>query len=106
MYLWKDPDYHTRWLPAADISMERVAYFAGEKSPYLHVHLGNYWVVRSKTINPAHPDWESAWTKAIWHYKKNLSIESGQERKKMKQKIKHYIWNFYPDEELVHQAVE
>ena len=33
---WKKKDYHTKWLPAADISMDRAAYFAGVKNPHLH----------------------------------------------------------------------
>ena len=32
-HLWKEPDYHTKWLPAADISMDRAAYFAGGEEP-------------------------------------------------------------------------
>ena len=101
-YMWKDPDYRNRWLPAADISMDRAAYFAGEKTPYLHIHLGNYWVFRSKTINPAQPDWESAWTKAIWHYKKAQSLERS---KRLADKIVKYVWRYYPDKEFINKVL-
>jgi len=102
IYLWKDPDYRRRWLPAADISMERAAYFAGEKNPYLHVHLGNYWVFRSKTINPAKPEWETVWTKACWHYKKAQSLER---RKRLTDNIVKYVWKYYPDKEFVSKVL-
>ncbi len=97
-YLWKDSNYQSRWLPAADMSMERAAYFAGEKNPYLNVHLGNYWIFRSKTINPAKPEWETAWKKARWHYKKAQILEK---RKSLAGNIVRYVWKYYPDKELV-----
>jgi O-antigen ligase len=96
--LWKDPDYRHRWLPAADMSMERAAYFAGEKNPSLHVHLGNYWTFRSKTINPAKPEWETAWSKACWYYKKAQILEK---RKSLAGTIVNYVWKYYPDKEFV-----
>jgi len=96
--LWKDPDYHHRWLPVADVSMERAAYFAGEKNPSLHVHLGNYWTFRSKTINPAKPEWETAWSKACWYYKKAQSLEKS---KSLVDNIVNYVWKYYPDKEFV-----
>jgi len=102
VYLWKDPDYHKRWLPAADISMERAAYFGGERDPRLHVSMGNYWVWRSKTINPVNPDWESAWAKTCWHYKKAQSLERG---KRLADKIVRYVWKYYPDKEFVSKAL-
>ena len=101
-YLWKDPDYRHRWLPAADVSMERATYFAGEKNPYLHVHLGNYWTFRSKTINPAKPEWETAWSKACWHYKKAQGLEK---RKRLAGTIMKYVWKYYPDKEFVSKVL-
>jgi len=100
-YLWRDPDYHHRWLPAADVSMQRAAYFAGEKNPHLHVHLGNYWVYRSKTIR-AKPEWEAAWAKACWHYKKAQDLERG---KQLADKIVRYIWKYYPDKEFIREVL-
>jgi len=100
--LWKDPNYRHRWLPAADISMERGAYFAGEKNPSLYVHLGNYWTFRSKTINPATPEWQTAWSKACWHYKKAQSLEK---RKSLADNIANYVWKYYPDKKFVGMAL-
>jgi O-antigen ligase len=105
-FLWQDPDYHEKWLPAADLSMDRAAYFAGNHNPYLHRMMGHYWVMRSKTIPPSKPDWEMAWSKACWHYKKSLSLESGRDRKRMTNEVRKHIWAYYPDEGFVKQAVE
>jgi hypothetical protein len=102
IYLWKDPDYRHRWLPAADKSMERAAYFAGEKNSYLHVQLGNFWVFRSKTINPAKPEWGTVWSKACWHYKKAQSLEK---RKRLAENIVKYVWKYYPDKEFVSKVL-
>lgn len=101
-YMWKKPDYHQKWLPAADICMERAAYFAGEKNPNLHVELGNYWIMRSKSIDSSNQIWESALNRAGWHYRKALELEAGD--KSLKEKIRKYIWNFYPDEEFVKEV--
>ena len=105
-FLWHDPDYHEKWLPAADLSMDRAAYFAGNHNPYLHRMMGHYWVMRSKTIPPSKPDWEMAWSKACWHYKRSLSLESGRDLKRMTNEVRKHIWAYYPDEGFVKQAVE
>lgn len=101
-YLWKDPDYHEKWLPAADISMDRAAYFSGVKNPSLHVELGNYWIMRSKTMYPSNPEQQTAWAKACWHYKKAQEIDGDR---KMLKIITKYIWILYPDKEIVLKAI-
>jgi hypothetical protein len=101
-YLWRSPEYHNKWLPAADMAMDRAAYFAGEKNPNLHVELGNYWVMRSKTLYYSIPARESAWAKACWHYKKAQEIENS---KALKEKIAKYVRMFYPDDEIVQQVM-
>ena len=122
---WKEPDYRAKWLPAADISMDRAAYFAGVKNPHLHQELGNYWTMRSKSVYPNNPLHHEAWAKACWHYQKAQSIEgsgqwsvvSGQDKKyerkrpeskalkRMKKEIRDYVWNVYPDEAFVAQVM-
>ena len=49
------PDYHTLWLPAADLSMARAAHLAGTRSARLDRQIADYRVLRSekKTV-PAH----------------------------------------------------
>jgi O-antigen ligase len=104
-FMWQEADYWQKWIPAADISMERAAYFVGESRPDLHVELGNYWVMRSKSMDPADPGWEPAWSKACWHYKKAQQIVNARELKSVEMRIKHYIRNYYPDDCFVAQAL-
>ena len=103
--MWHDPDYYQKWLPVADISMDRAAYFVGDNNPYLYVMMGHYWVMRSKTLRPSDPEREIAWTKACSLYKKNLSLESGSDRKRMIDEIRKNVWVHYPDETFVRQAI-
>jgi hypothetical protein len=104
-HLWKEPDYHTKWLPAADISMDRAAYFAGVKNPHLHQELGNYWTMRSKSVYPNNPIHHEAWAKACWHYQKAQTLEQGAELKRIKKEIHDYVWNVYPDDDMVKQTI-
>ncbi len=83
--------------------MDRAAYFTGVKNPNLHVEMGNYWTMRSKTIYPSNPAHHTAWAKAGWHYKKAQEIDGNRG---MLKKITQYIWNFYPDREMVLEAVQ
>jgi hypothetical protein len=101
-YLWRDADYYDKWLPAADLSMERAAYFAGEKNPRLHVELGNYWVMRSKTFYPEAPGRESSWTKACWHYKMAQRLEM---KASLKDEILKYVAAFYPDPKVARETI-
>jgi len=105
-HLWKEADYRTKWLPVADISMDRAAYFAGEKNPHLHQELGNYWTMRSKSVYPNNPLHHEAWARACWHYHKAQSLETGGALKRMKKEIRDYVWNFYPDDEFAVQVME
>ena len=82
--------------------MERAACCAGENSPSLHVHLGNYWVFRSKTANPAQPEWERVWAKARRHYKKAQGLEGG---KRLAEKMVNYVWRYYPDREFISKVL-
>jgi O-antigen ligase len=53
-YLFDRPDFLTRWLPAADICLDRGAWFAGKwsQNPLLHDDIRNYWAMRAKTLEP------------------------------------------------------
>jgi O-antigen ligase len=104
-FFWGEPDASTRWMPAADLSMERAAFFAGTNNPYLHVLMGHYWLMRSKTLHPGNPMWELALAKARWHYRTNLSIETGRDRERMKKEIVSNIWVHYPDQEFVNRIL-
>lgn len=103
---WLEPDAKTRWVPAADLSMERGAYFAGENNPYLHIWMGDYWLMRSKTVSPSSSQWENTLAKARWHYQKNLSLETGSDRNRMLEHIRRNVWAHYPDREFVKRMLE
>jgi len=105
-YMWHDPEYYQKWLAAADISMDRAAYFAGDNNPYLYVMMGHYWAMRSKTLQPSDPEHEVAWTKACSLYKKNLSLETGSDRKRMIDEIRKNVWVHYPDEAFIKQVID
>ena len=100
--LWRDPDYHNKWLPSADISMDRAAYFVGEKRPHQHLDIGNYWTMRSKNISPTRPEHETAWAKSCWHYKKAQSLDKSES---LRNKIVKYVWMFYPDKKIVREVL-
>ena len=86
-------------------ALERAAYFAGMKNPHLHQELGNYWAMRSKSVLPNNPLHHEAWARAIWHYQKAQHLEKGAAQKRMTQEIREYVWNFYPDEDMVGQTL-
>jgi len=104
-YLWNEADSRKQWMQAADLSMERAAYFAGTNNPYLHVMMGDYWVMRSKTVYPGNPLWETALAKARWHYLRNLSLETGAVRERIREQIVKNIWVHYPDQEFVNRIL-
>lgn len=95
-YLWQAPDYHEKWLTAADQSMDRAAHFAGKRAPRLRVTIGNYWIMRSKTLLPSDPLWETAWANARRHYRKAMAGANG-----LNEEIDRFVWRFYPDTSMI-----
>jgi O-antigen ligase len=104
-YQYNQPDYQQRWLPAADVAMERAAYLTGVGAlyPRMHVELANYWVMRSKTFAPDSPEQEVAWTKAVWHYRKARELIGG---KHLDEEIAAYVRGHYPDEAHLKEILE
>jgi len=90
--------------------MDRAARAAGVMNPQLHLSLGKYWTLRSKSVLPSDPIHASGWKKACLHYAKALEIEGhGQKAesntvKGMKKEIREYVWRSYPDETFIRQA--
>ncbi len=95
-YLFASSDYFTRWLPAADICMDRAAWFAGDwvQNPKLQYDMGNYWTMRSKVLGPNDPKNEANWTKAVWYYRKGMELEN---KKELPEQVKIHIRSFYTD---------
>jgi len=106
MGLGRDLAYRQKWLPAADRSMDRAAYFAGDYYGSLHESLGNYWLMRSKASYGNAPEWDNAWAKAKWHYRKAMSLNKGGKHRKMVERIAKHVWTFYPDEVFLRKAFE
>jgi O-antigen ligase len=96
-YLYDRPDHAARWLPAADLCIDRAAWFAGSwpQNPSLQYDMGNYRTMRSKTFGPGDPKSEVNWAKAVWHYRKGVELEG---KKDLPEGVKGYIRNFYTDE--------
>jgi hypothetical protein len=104
-YLWRRPDYQTLWLPAADLSMERAAFFAGDKNPRIHQEMGNYWTMRSRTIYPTDQAHHAAWARACWHYGEVQKRARGKALDRTREEIRAFVWRFYPDEGYVTEAL-
>jgi len=96
-YLYDRPDHQTRWMPAADVCMNRAAWFAGSwpVNPRLQYDMGNYWTMRSKTLPPNDPSSKIAWTKAVWHYRQGMALEK---RWKLPEDVRAYLANFFWNE--------
>ncbi|WP_028321872.1 O-antigen ligase family protein [Desulfatiglans anilini] len=104
--LWDRPNYRERWLPAADLAMQRAALFTQDSEAGVHAEMGNFWVLRSKTLHPADPEHAAARASAAAHYSRALDMSSEKARNSMREKISAYVWLFYPDEQLVGQLVK
>jgi hypothetical protein len=95
------PEARERWLTAADLSMNRAAWFAGSwpQNPSLHYDLGNYWAMRSKGFPAGDSRGDIAWTKALWHYRQGVAQEK---RPRLPDHIRNYLRNVSsPEAELL-----
>lgn len=106
-YMTHETDYMKKWLPAADLSMERATYAAGigAMNPRLQIDMGHYWTMRSRTFGTAGdpPRQDLAWTKALWHYQKAQELMPGKATGK---EITQYVKVFYADEDRVAQVLK
>lgn len=92
-------------LEAADIGIERAAYVAGNNKPRLLERLADYWVDRSKTMEPSTPEWHSAWQQAVFLYKKVLRIETDSNKTALQKRIRNTIWRYYRDEAFFREVL-
>jgi hypothetical protein len=76
--------------------MERAAYFAGVKAPYIHRGMGNYWSVRFSMVPPGSKEYTLFWDRAQTHYAQALELERGRARKKLEKQIAEFIRNLHP----------
>jgi O-antigen ligase len=80
-YMWDKQDYMAKWLPAADTSIERASYLAGNwpQNPRLHYDMGNYWTMRAKVFGVETPQGKIAMARAMKHYRKGMEVERVRE---------------------------
>lgn len=104
-YLWYKKDYQSKWLPAADLCMERASYFsgAGAANPHLQIDMGKYWTTRSKSLEYDPVLQDTAWIKARWHFERALELNNS---KQVKNEIAGYVMNIYSDQKRVREAIE
>ena len=97
-YLTSDSDYGKKWLPAAEISMERAIYMGGAwvQNPLIHIDYGNFLVMRSRAYGFDLPRQEALWNRALSHYRKAIDLTGN---KNIAKDVSGYVRNFYPDEE-------
>jgi O-antigen ligase len=101
-YMWlAEPEAHQKWLIAAETAMARAAYFTGEAFPDDHMEIGNFWLMRSKTLADKSPEWWTAWNKAKWHFQQSIAMEKGPGKRHRVEKIKNEIKAHYPEESFV-----
>ena len=80
-YLWQEPDYREKWMPAADRAMESAGFFIGEQNPRQHVELGHYWNMRAGQGWLPKEKRDAAMEKAMLHYRKALALDPNNRRR-------------------------
>ena len=101
----QEPDFEEKWLPKADGAMDLAGVYSGARDPRLHEDVANYWLMRSKTLDPASDSWKSALEKVGVHYRLALDLEKGKKRIDLLENIRKTVWNYYPDEEIFEKIV-
>ena len=97
---WQEPDFEDAWLPAADHAMDMAGLYSGAKDSRLHRDVGNYLLIRSKTLDPSSAFWNEALQKTGKHYRLALDLEKAGQRQKLLEDMRTTVWNDYPDPEM------
>ena len=97
---WQEPDFEQKWLPAADHAMDMAGFYSGARDPRLHRDVGNYWLMRSKTLDPSLASWNEALQKIGKHYRLALALEKAGQRQKLLEDMRNTVLNYYPDPEM------
>jgi len=104
-YLWERPDYAEIRLPAADRAMRNAGRFARGSDGDLQRKMGNYWLLRSRSLSPASGEWAQAVSRAGAHYRTALSGEVGPGREAREHEIRDFVWTVYPDASLLQRLL-
>lgn len=102
---WQEPDFKEKWLPRADRAMELAGLYSGARDPILHSDIANYWLMRSKTLDPSSKPWEATLVNTRKHYNQALQLVTGKKYDDMLEDIRRTIWGYYPDAEIVDRIV-
>ena len=97
---WREEDFTEKWLPKADQAMILAGLYSGARDPGLHHDVGNYWLMRSKTLAPATDEREAAMEKAGLHYQQALDLLKAERRADLLEDIRAMVWDYYPEPEI------
>jgi hypothetical protein len=81
--------------------MDMAGLYSGARDPRLHRDVGNYWLIRSKTLDPSSAFWNEVLLKVGNHYQMALDLEKAGQRQKLLEDMRTTVWNYYPDPEMV-----
>jgi hypothetical protein len=102
---WQEVDFTEKWLPKADQAMDLAGLYSGARDPRLHSDVANYWLMRSKTLDPASQSWKAALEKVGYHYQQALDLLKGKKRDDLLDDIRKTVWNYYPDGDILEKIV-
>jgi hypothetical protein len=100
---WNEVDFAEKWLPNADQAMDLAGLYSGARDPRMHNDVADYWLMRSRTLEPASNAWETALEKAWTHFQQVLSLEKGKRQDDLREDIRAIVWNYYPDHEILNR---
>jgi len=69
--------------------MKRAAYCAGVNAQ-IQESLGNYWILRSKSLSKDHPGSTVFKNKAFYHYDRAVGLLSGQDKQQARDRISRF----------------
>jgi O-antigen ligase len=102
---WNEVDFIEKWLPKADQAMDLAGLYSGARDPRLHSDVANYWLMRSKTLDPASKSWEAALEKVGDHYQQALGLLKGKKQDDLLEDIRKTVWNYYPEGDIFEKIV-
>jgi hypothetical protein len=85
--------------------MDLAGLYSGARDPRLHSDVANYWLMRSKTLDPASKSWEAALEKVGDHYQQALGLLKGKKQDDLLEDIRKTVWNYYPEGDIFEKIV-
>ncbi len=94
---WQEEDFAEMWLPKSDQAMDQAGFYSGASDLWLHYDVANYWLMRTKTFEPASKQWAAALAKAGIQFQQSLDLQNKNKRMKLLEDIRRVVWSYYPD---------